>query len=269
MSIKFPLHEYINFLHIKLRFIEFFFRLKRCFWEFTKILFPINCCRFYSDGKNQNESPWGRTEPSQLDRSSSAYKVPPSLPKSDNGLIGGRSRFTENLRTEKSKVFPEDNEPWRKRIFDPGSEIMLQWNRVFIVFCLVALFVDPLYFYLPMLEGNADSSCVKTDLSLRIVVTFFRTIADIFYLLHVIIKFRTAYVAPSSRVFGRGELVMDPKKIAQRYIRSDFFIDLIATLPLPQVYCCKCYSPFYAFWFILIKRACILVYTIILGSLYH
>ncbi|MED6219436.1 hypothetical protein PIB30_035839 [Stylosanthes scabra] len=33
----------------------------------------------------------------------------------------------------------------------------------------------------------------------------------------------------------RGELVMDPKKIASRYIRSDFFIDVIATLPLPQI----------------------------------
>ena len=103
----------------------------------TIILLGLNCCRFYSDGKKNNESSWGlgRTEPSQLERSSSAYKVPPSLPKSDNGLVGGRNRFTENLRTGKSKVFPEDHEPWRKRILDPGSEIVLQWNRVFIVFC--------------------------------------------------------------------------------------------------------------------------------------
>ena len=56
-----------------------------------------------------------------------------------------------------------------------------------------------------------------------------------FSLLHMIIKFRRAYVAPSSRVFRRGELVMDPKKIAQRYIMSDFFIDLVATPLLPQV----------------------------------
>jgi cyclic nucleotide gated channel len=28
---------------------------------------------------------------------------------------------------------------------------------------------------------------------------------------------------------------MDPKLIARRYLRSDFFIDLIAALPLPQV----------------------------------
>ncbi|KAE8657953.1 cation/hydrogen exchanger family protein [Hibiscus syriacus] len=46
-----------------------------------------------------------------------------------------------------------------------------------------------------------------------------------------------SYVAPNSttRVFGRGELVMDAGKIARRYLRSDFFIDFIATLPLPQI----------------------------------
>lgn len=101
--------------------------------------------------------------------------------------------------------------------------------------CLLALFIDPLYFYLPGVVEDQDSYCVKTDLNLRIIVTTFRTLADLFYMLHVAIKFRTAYVAPSSRVFGRGELVMDPKKIARRYIRTDFFIDLIAILPLPQV----------------------------------
>uniref|UniRef100_A0A5B6YPM6 Putative cyclic nucleotide-gated ion channel 17 n=1 Tax=Davidia involucrata TaxID=16924 RepID=A0A5B6YPM6_DAVIN len=190
--------------------------------------------RFYSDGKQQKDVLWGRTDPSHLDKSSSGYKVSSSLLKTDGGFVG-RSKISETLKFGRSKVFPEDHEPWRKRILDPGSEIVLQWNRVFIVACLVALFVDPLYFYLPSIRGSKDFWCVKTDLNLRIIVTCFRTVADFFYLLHVIIKFRTAYVAPSSRVFGRGELVMDPKKIARRYIRSDFFIDLIATLPLPQI----------------------------------
>ncbi|KAF3452848.1 hypothetical protein FNV43_RR03281 [Rhamnella rubrinervis] len=192
--------------------------------------------RFHSDGKQRKESLWGRTEPIRLEKSSSTYKVSASsLLKPDNGLAGGRNKFAESFQLGRSKVFPEDHEPWRKRILDPGSDIVLRWNWVFIVSCLVALSLDPLYFYLPMVSVNANSSCMKTDLNLRIIVTCFRTVADIFYLLHMIIKFRTAYVAPSSRVFGRGELVMDPKKIAQRYIRSDFFIDLIATLPLPQI----------------------------------
>jgi len=144
----------------------------------------------------------------------------------------------EGTKVSKSyKVFPEEHEPWRKRILDPGSQIVLKWNRLFIVSCLLALFVDPLYFYLPIVQTTQRplSSCLKTDLTLQIIVTFLRTVADVFYLLHLIIKFRTAYVAPSSRVFGRGELVMDPAKIARRYIRSHFFIDFIATLPLPQM----------------------------------
>lgn len=76
---------------------------------------------------------------------------------------------------------------------------------------------------------------MKTDTGLGIVITFFRTVADLFFLLHMIMKFRTAFVAPSSRVFGRGELVMDTREIALRYLKSDFIIDLAATLPLPQV----------------------------------
>ncbi|MQL76402.1 hypothetical protein Taro_008785 [Colocasia esculenta] len=123
--------------------------------------------------------------------------------------------------TGSSKVFPEDHEPWRKRILDPGSEMMLKWNWIFLLMCLVALFIDPFYFYLPS--------------NLSIIVTLFRSIADVFYILHIAIKFRTAYVAPSSRVFGRGELVMDHMKIARRYLRSDFAIDLMAALPLPQI----------------------------------
>ncbi|XAR66687.1 hypothetical protein NMG60_11012998 [Bertholletia excelsa] len=189
--------------------------------------------RFYSDGKEQKILLWERTDPSNLGKSSSGYRVPNSW-KPDHGFVG-KSTISETLKIGRSTVFPEDHGPWSKRILDPGSEIVVQWNRVFIVSCLVALFVDPLYFYLPSIGGIGNSQCVKTDLSLRIVVTCFRTLADVFYLLHMVIKFRTAYVAPSARVFGRGELVMDPKKIARRYIRSDFFIDLIATLPLPQI----------------------------------
>ncbi|RRT84432.1 hypothetical protein B296_00002344, partial [Ensete ventricosum] len=139
-----------------------------------------------------------------------------------------------SINTGKSIVFAEDHEPWRKRILDPGSDTVLKWNRVFLISCLVALFIDPLYFYLPKVEKN-DSTCIRMDNNVSVAVTFFRTLADLFYILHIVIKFRTAYVAPSSRVFGRGELVMDRKKIARRYLKSDFIIDLAAALPLPQI----------------------------------
>ncbi|XP_017972341.1 PREDICTED: probable cyclic nucleotide-gated ion channel 16 [Theobroma cacao] len=122
--------------------------------------------------------------------------------------------------------------PWWDQILDPGSQIVTKWNYIILVTCLIALFLDPLYFYLPVIAGPA---CMSIDLGLGIIVTFFRTVADLFFLMHIILKFRTAFVAPNSRVFGKGELVMDPRAIAIRYLKSSFAIDLAAALPLPQI----------------------------------
>ncbi|CAL5368115.1 unnamed protein product [Camellia sinensis] len=121
---------------------------------------------------------------------------------------------------------------WHYQILDPNGDIVTLWNHIFLISSLIALFIDPLYFYLPYVGAPA---CMSTDTALGVAITFFRTLADLFYLLHMLIKFRTAFVAPSSRVFGRGELVMDAHQIAMRYLKSDFLIDLAATLPLPQI----------------------------------
>ncbi|KAK8486150.1 hypothetical protein V6N11_019973 [Hibiscus sabdariffa] len=157
-------------------------------------------------------------------------------------------RFNNNGSTDMEKPLPvykatvpllrtegEDHEARMERILDPGSENYLQWNRIFLFWCLVALFVDPLFFYLPSVITNDHTSCMDADSNLGIIVTCFRTLADAFYALHMVIKFRTAYVSPTSRVFGRGELVTDPRMIAGKYLKSDFFIDLLAALPLPQI----------------------------------
>jgi hypothetical protein len=150
-------------------------------------------------------------------------------------LIATEAQVTRLLNYEGLRCFQRII-IWREKILDPGSDVILNWNRILLFSCLTALFVDPLFFYLPSVTNKEKSSCMDTDLNLGITVTCFRTLADVFYIVHIVIKFRTAYVSPSSRVFGRGELVMDPKLIARRYLRSDFFIDLVAALPLPQVH---------------------------------
>ncbi|KAJ1698610.1 hypothetical protein LUZ63_007122 [Rhynchospora breviuscula] len=133
-----------------------------------------------------------------------------------------------------------DNLPWHKRIFDPTSDFILGWNRVFLFCCICALFVDPLYFYVPTINYNVNggaTSCVESDTQLSVALTCLRSLSDLLYVIHIIIKFRTAYIDPSStlRVFGGGELVRDPKEISMRYLKSDFAIDVAAALPLPQI----------------------------------
>ncbi|MED6135347.1 putative cyclic nucleotide-gated ion channel 16 [Stylosanthes scabra] len=122
--------------------------------------------------------------------------------------------------------------PWWYQILDPRSRFIARWNRTFLYACIVALFLDPLYFYYPI---TGDKACMQTDWYLGVVVTFARTVADLFFLFHMVLKFRTAYVNPLTRVYGHKELVTDPHLIAKRYLKHDFIVDLLATLPLPQV----------------------------------
>ncbi|KAL2557464.1 putative cyclic nucleotide-gated ion channel 15 [Forsythia ovata] len=131
-----------------------------------------------------------------------------------------------------SRVFSEDYERVEKKILDPRGPTIRRWNKIFLVACLVSLFVDPLFFYLPVVEENV---CINIGFTLEVVLMIVRSIADIFYIVQIFVRFRTAYVAPSSRVFGRGELVIDSSKIAIRYLQKSLWLDVIAALPLPQV----------------------------------
>lgn len=145
----------------------------------------------------------------------------------------GENRYEKPLhKKELSRVFSEDYETVNKKILDPRGSVINRWNKIFLVSCLISLFVDPLFFYLP---GTKEGMCMDMSQSLEIALTVIRSAVDAFYMIHIFVRFRTAYVAPSSRVFGRGELVIDPSKIATRYLQKVFWLDLVAAVPLPQV----------------------------------
>ncbi|XP_030526570.1 protein CNGC15b-like [Rhodamnia argentea] len=131
------------------------------------------------------------------------------------------------------RVFSEDYEKVKNKIRDPRGQTVQSWNRIFLTACLIGLFMDPLFFYVPSVDDNY--LCFYDGFGLKILLIVIRSIADVFYIIQVIIRFNTAFIAPSSRVFGRGELVIDYRKIALRYLRSRFWIDLYVALPLPQV----------------------------------
>ncbi|OAY37003.1 putative cyclic nucleotide-gated ion channel 7 [Manihot esculenta] len=152
------------------------------------------------------------------------------MKKGSEGLI----TIGRTIRTEVSRaVFPEDLRVSEQKIFDPQDRSLLLWNRLFVISCIVAVSVDPLFFYLPVF--NYKMVCLGMDTNLAATITAARTLLDAFYLLRMALQFCTAYVAPSSRVFGRGELVIDPAQIAARYLRRYFVVDFLSVLPLPQI----------------------------------
>ncbi|KAL7003582.1 Cyclic nucleotide-gated ion channel 1 [Sarracenia purpurea var. burkii] len=121
----------------------------------------------------------------------------------------------------------------RKRILDPQGLFLQKWNKIFVLSCFLAVSLDPLFFYIPVVDD--DKKCLGLDQKLAVTAIVLRSFTDIFYIIHIIFQFRTGFIAPSSRVFGRGVLVEDVWAIAKRYLSSYFFIDILAVLPLPQV----------------------------------
>ncbi|KAJ7520604.1 hypothetical protein O6H91_19G012800 [Diphasiastrum complanatum] len=140
-----------------------------------------------------------------------------------------RSAVFGRARNVKEKVYG-----WSRflapGVLNPHTKLIQRWNKFFVISCLIAIFLDPLFFFL--LSVDQTVYCIVFNVTFSTVITILRSITDFIYFLHMLLQFRLAYVAPAS---GSGELIDDPKKIASHYLKGWFLIDLIAVLPLPQV----------------------------------
>ena len=121
----------------------------------------------------------------------------------------------------------------QRKFLDPQGPFLQRWNKIFVLSCFIAVSLDPLFFYVPVIDDQ--KKCLGLDNNMVITASVLRSFTDIFYILHIIFQFRTGFIAPSSRVFGRGVLVEDGWLIAKKYLSSYFFIDILAVLPIPQV----------------------------------
>ncbi|KAH0670004.1 hypothetical protein KY289_024497 [Solanum tuberosum] len=147
-----------------------------------------------------------------------------------------QSSFSIDLKSS-SNIRPfHVRKPWvasNKKVLDPQDQFLQKWNKVSILVCIFAVSLDPLFFYIPAIDNK--NKCLDLDKTLKITACVLRSITDLFYIFHIILKFRTGFIAPSSRVYGRGELIEDSSAIAKRYLLSYFIVDVIAVLPLPQI----------------------------------
>ncbi|KAG6670475.1 hypothetical protein I3843_Q061800 [Carya illinoinensis] len=114
--------------------------------------------------------------------------------------------FGEDLRQlEMGQPRKDHSGPKKTKIFDPQDQLVQTWNKIFVLSCVI-------------------------------IASVLRSVTDAFYAIHIYFQFRTGIIPPSSRhhVFGWGELIVDPKAIAKRYLSTYFIIDILAILPCPQ-----------------------------------
>ncbi|KAI4355224.1 hypothetical protein L6164_004015 [Bauhinia variegata] len=121
----------------------------------------------------------------------------------------------------------------RNEIFDPWEPLFRRWNKIFVCTCLIAVFVDLLFFYIP--KVNEQEKCLDWDGGLKITACVLRSIFDLIYVLRIIFQFRTGFIASSSRILGSGELVADSVTTVKKYLFGYFVVDILSIIPVPQV----------------------------------
>lgn len=150
------------------------------------------------------------------------------LEQSSRGIVNVRISQNVGLLTHGSK-----DKSTSGRFIDPQGQFLQRWNKIFVLACVLSVSLDPLFFYVPVIDGKRR--CLNIDKQLAITACILRSFTDIFYILHIIFQFHTGFIAPSTRVFGRGELITNHYAIAKRYLSSYLIVDILAILPLPQV----------------------------------
>ncbi|CAJ2667231.1 unnamed protein product [Trifolium pratense] len=160
------------------------------------------------------------------------FKATQQMDSKNSGLFNPKNAFYGDAKDWARRIFAFliPNVP---RVMNPHNKLVQQWNKFFAICCLVAIFVDPLFFFL--LSVNKERKCIVIDSTITTVLVLLRSTNDFIHFLNIILQFRLAYVAPESRVVGAGELVDHPKKIARHYLQTYFLFDLFVVLPLPQI----------------------------------
>ena len=144
----------------------------------------------------------------------------PSSPQNDGvDNLGGNGTTTETINHEPK----------------PSNSLIFKWDVMFLVSCVIAVLMDPLFFY--YLVINEDDKCLAFNGGLRIFAIYLRSITTLIYMMNVIWEFFCPRIdKDASRIFGRTDhFFTDACLIAKRYLRSHLVIDILAIPPLPQV----------------------------------
>ncbi|KAJ4838571.1 hypothetical protein Tsubulata_040250 [Turnera subulata] len=99
-------------------------------------------------------------------------------PKFHNGLYDDAKGWARRLK----KVV----DPYIPGVMNPHAKDVQRWNKFFVISCLVAIFVDPLFFFL--LSVRQDNKCIVIDWTMTKAIVVFRSLTDAVYLLNILLQ---------------------------------------------------------------------------------
>jgi len=127
----------------------------------------------------------------------------------------GNRRFTTLRARIRARIRRRLRKMWK--VADPTSSHRQYWSLVVMVLLLYGMIEIPLRIGF------------EQDVEPWSGPDIFNLLVDIFFLIDVVINFRTGYFQDDSR------LVLDERRIAVRYIKGWFALDIITSIPFSQI----------------------------------
>ncbi|KAJ6334650.1 hypothetical protein OIU78_011504 [Salix suchowensis] len=67
----------------------------------------------------------------------------------------------------------------KKKILDPQGSFLQIWNKIFMLVCVLAVAIDPLFFYIPWIKGTEKDKCLDLDHKMEAAACALRTFIDV------------------------------------------------------------------------------------------
>ncbi|XP_021803175.1 cyclic nucleotide-gated ion channel 1-like [Prunus avium] len=132
--------------------------------------------------------------------------------------------------------------PPKEESHNPQESFLQKWKKIFVISCLFAVLLDPLFLYVPMIKN--DVKCLQSDRNLKIAALLLRSFTDLSYIFDIIFQIYTSDKFSALmdeyhdrvRYFNHSKIKFCWDVIAKTIWGSyHILIDILAILPLPQV----------------------------------
>lgn len=115
--------------------------------------------------------------------------------------------------------------------------VLLAWEQVYLLACIIGMFIDPLFFY--TLSISEPCMCVFVDGWFAVTVTVLRCVTDALHVWNMWLQFKMSRWWRSPHHHRRLSHDDDiARNVAARIItkaKKSFVFDLFVILPIPQV----------------------------------
>lgn len=137
---------------------------------------------------------------------------------------------------------PEASKKWgRPTVAEMLSIMNPWWNTILVTSCVIAVFFDPLFFYIPFV--NEEKKCMGIDKKVQTAALVSRSVTDITFLVHIIYQLHEAIKYAASKVpagdtksdwESREQMRQFAKAFSSKLSWRSFLTDVFAIFPMPQ-----------------------------------